>query len=177
MDEADVAAQLALEGMYDDEPPAMEELAKMMRDPGAAAAALAAGGPPGAGGPLLPGAAPGALVGASAPAPTAAAGPGGPVGPGGAPAFDMAAIKKWTVVYPCYINPRKRACEGRRLPVSKCTGCDDPHPVDIFHALMAVGFNPRQFVGEVRRELRAVLQLGGCWPLGDAEGLLKSCNQ
>lgn len=149
MDEAEVAAQLALEGMYDEEPPAMEELAKMMRDPGAAAAALAAGAPPGAGGPLVPSVAPGALTGASAAA--AAAIPGGPRGPGGAPTFDMAAIKKWTVIYPCYLNPRKRACEGRRLPVAKCAGCDDPHPMDIFHALLAVGYTPQQFVGEVRR--------------------------
>jgi hypothetical protein len=42
--------------------------------------------------------------------------------PGGAP--DPAMWKKWTVVYPCYIDATKKCSQGRRIAKDKCEGCE-----------------------------------------------------
>jgi hypothetical protein len=53
----------------------------------------------------------------------------------------------WTCIYPCYINPDKKPKEGRRLPLSKLAGCNDPHVMEIAHAAAFLGF--REIVIEV----------------------------
>jgi len=32
-------------------------------------------------------------------------------------------VKKWTIVYPAYINASLKNSEGRRVALSKCEGC------------------------------------------------------
>jgi hypothetical protein len=142
MDDAELAAQLALEGVYDDEPPDMESLA---------AAMAGAGGPGGMGG-----------MGASAPQPPRAAAlvpaPSAVAPSGPPPPIDPAKIKTWTCIYPCYLNPDKKPKEGRRLPLSKIAGCNDPHVMEIAHAAATLGF----------REI--VIEVGGAF--SGASGLL-----
>lgn len=36
----------------------------------------------------------------------------------------MEELKKWTVVYPAYLNVTLTVQQGRRLPRSKCEGCE-----------------------------------------------------
>ena len=50
---------------------------------------------------------------------------GGLPRPGGPPQqIDPKLVKKWACIYPCYLNPRKKVSEGRRLPLPLLAGCE-----------------------------------------------------
>jgi hypothetical protein len=38
-------------------------------------------------------------------------------------AVDPAVFKRWTILYPCYVNVMLTTAQGRRLPKSKLAGC------------------------------------------------------
>jgi hypothetical protein len=38
--------------------------------------------------------------------------------------LDPSVYKNWLCIYPCYINPKKKVCEGRRLPLDLVIGCE-----------------------------------------------------
>jgi hypothetical protein len=65
-------------------------------------------------------------------APAAPAAPPVPAAPG-APApgqrlqqirIDPEVFKKWTIIYPCYINESYTVAKGRRVPKSELVGCE-----------------------------------------------------
>jgi signal recognition particle subunit SRP19 len=55
-------------------------------------------------------------------------------------------VSKWAVVYPVYLNNKKKVSEGRRLPKSKAV--DNPTLQEIVNVGKALGL---ELVPEVRR--------------------------
>ena len=41
---------------------------------------------------------------------------------------DPKLVKRWAIIYPCYVNPRKKVSEGRRLPIHLLAGCESENP-------------------------------------------------
>jgi hypothetical protein len=65
-----------------------------------------------------------AAIAAGAPPPSAMSPMGGPPGAQQRINIPMEVVMKWTTVYPAYINSTLTVAEGRRLPRSKCDGCE-----------------------------------------------------
>ncbi|KAL8141457.1 hypothetical protein V2J09_014489, partial [Rumex salicifolius] len=72
-------------------------------------------------------------------------------------------IKKWIILYPVYINSKKKASEGRRISIEKA--CENPTCVEIGDCCKHLGLNyaieidkayPRDFMqrGRVRVMLK-----------------------
>ena len=71
------------------------------------------------------GAVPDMLNGGVMPGSSQATMPGGmPQAGGGPQQIDPKLVKKWNCIYPCYLNPRKKVSEGRRLPLHLLVGCE-----------------------------------------------------
>lgn len=118
--EAEMAAQLATEGVYAPTPSmeeAMEAMSKLAAEadaPDADASALSTHAGSGAG----------VSVGARAPA-------GTPI--------DAKLLRTFVSLYCCYFNAALNERKGRRLPVSACV--INPHPYDLAEAAVSLGLN------------------------------------
>jgi hypothetical protein len=40
------------------------------------------------------------------------------------PRIDPSVFKNWLCIYPCYLNPKKKCCEGRKVPLHLLVGCE-----------------------------------------------------
>ena len=111
--EAELAAQLATEGVYAPMPSMVDAMAAMsaMSEDGA-----------------------GAGAGAPAPPPAAAA-------QQQQQQVDPKMIAKWPSLYCCYVNASLSEARGRRVPLSVCAGCENPSIHDLIEAAIALGYN------------------------------------
>lgn len=53
--------------------------------------------------------------------------------------LDKEEFKHYITIYPCYLNPKLKMSQGRRVPLHLLAGCDDPWTQDIAEACGQVG--------------------------------------
>jgi signal recognition particle subunit SRP19 len=46
----------------------------------------------------------------------------------------MEEVRMWTILYPCYFDPKLKIKKGRRLPIEKCKGCEGADINDVVEA-------------------------------------------
>ena len=46
----------------------------------------------------------------------------------------MEEVRTWTILYPCYFDPKLKIKQGRRLPLEKCKGCEGADINDVVEA-------------------------------------------
>ena len=90
-----------------------------------------------------------------------------------------AELRTWTILYPCYFDPKLKIKQGRRLPIKKCTGCEGTSIYDVVEAcakleLMCAYLNKRHPAGNFMNPGRVHVELYS--PIGSPATIAASAS-